>query len=983
MAALFSLAWVFVQAETLRVLAIGNSFSRDAIEQNLHELGEADGVEIVVGNLYIGGCDLDRHLRNMKSDAPAYYYRKVEADGNRIGKDKVTIAEALADEPWDYISLQQVSGKAGNYATYEGVFPELLSLVKAKAPKKAKYMMHQTWAYAKDSNHGAFPDYGKDQDSMFRMVAKTVDRVAKENKIKKIAPAGAAIQNARTTFVGDNLNRDGYHLEENLGRYTAACAWYEALTGRNVVGNAYAPEGMNADLKLVAQRAAHEAVNNPLAVTDLSEMQPMGMIYKDASVPDEIRVEDLLRRMTMEEKVMQLNQYTLGRNNNANNVGEEVLDIPAEIGSLIYFDTVPALRNTMQKKAMEESRLGIPVLFGFDAIHGFRTIYPIGLAQACSWNKGLVQKACGMSAAETKAAGIDWTFSPMIDVARDPRWGRVSEGYGEDPYANGVFADASVRGYQGKNLREPGKIAACLKHYVGYGASEAGRDYVYTEISPQTLWDTYLLPYQRGVQAGAATLMSAFNDISGVPASANRYTMTEVLKEKWGHDGFIVSDWGAIEQLKNQGRVADKRAAAEAAFNAGLEMDMMSHAYDRHLAELVESGAISMEQIDEAVRRVLRVKMRLGLFENPYTPALDRESTFLTAANKDLARKMAEESMVLLKNDGKLLPMKGAKKIAVIGPLAQNRWDLLGNWLGHGKDTDVKTIYEGIKEKFGDAEVIYSQGSALHGDDRSMLADAVKAAQDADIVVLCLGERLTWSGENAVRSDISLPKIQEELAQAIAATGKPIALVLVNGRPLDLTRLEPLSHAILEAWQPGTEGANAIANILSGEASPSGKLAITFPRATGQIPIYYNRRKSGRHHQGFYQDIPSTPLYEFGHGLSYTNFEYSDIAASDTVISRNGKLSLEVTVKNAGEVDGAEPALWYVSDPYCRITRPEKELKHIEKQLIPAGESRTYRFDVNLMRDFGFVDDKGNRFMEEGEYFVEVGPRKVRISVKD
>ena len=313
-----------------------------------------------------------------------------------------------------------------------------------------------------------------------------------------------------------------------------------------------------------------------------------GALYKDAKAPIEKRVDDLLSRMTLEEKVMQLNQYTLGRNNNVNNVGEEVKKVSAEIGSLIYFETNPELRNNMQKKAMEESRLGIPIIFGYDAIHGFRTVYPISLAQACSWNPDLVEQACAVSAQEARMSGVDWTFSPMIDVARDPRWGRVAEGYGEDPYANGVFGAASVRGYQGDNMSAENRVAACLKHYVGYGASEAGRDYVYTEISQQTLWDTYLLPYEMGVKAGAATLMSSFNDISGVPGSANPYTMTEILKNRWRHDGFIVSDWGAIEQLKNQGLAATKKEAARYAFTAGLEMDMMSHAYDRHLQELVE-----------------------------------------------------------------------------------------------------------------------------------------------------------------------------------------------------------------------------------------------------------------------------------------------------------------------------------------------------------------------------------------------------------
>ena len=432
---------------------------------------------------------------------------------------------------------------------------------------------------------------------------------------------------------------------------------------------------MNSEIAAVARRAAHEAVARPDGITDLSHIRAKAPLYKDKSVPAEIRVDNLLGLMTLDEKIMQLNQYTLGRNNNANNVGEEVVNIPAEIGSLIYFDTDPALRNAMQHRAMEESRLGIPVIFGYDAIHGFRTVYPISLAQACSWNPVLVKKACSVSARESRMSGVDWTFSPMIDVARDPRWGRVAEGYGEDPYLNAVYCAASVKGYQGKSLSDSTTVAACLKHYVGYGASEAGRDYVYTEVSPQTLWDTYLPPYEAGVKAGAATLMSSFNDISGVPGSANPYTMTEILKNRWRHDGFIVSDWGAIEQLKNQGLAADKKEAAARALNAGLEMDMMSHAYDRHLAELVAEGKVSEATIDDAVRRVLRVKMRLGLFDNPYTP--DVPDRFLRPADLKIASELAAESMVLLKNDSTLtLPLRNVRRIAVIGPLADNGKDL-------------------------------------------------------------------------------------------------------------------------------------------------------------------------------------------------------------------------------------------------------------------------------------------------------------------
>ncbi|WP_287816455.1 glycoside hydrolase family 3 N-terminal domain-containing protein [Bacteroides sp.] len=707
-------------------------------------------------------------------------------------------------------------------------------------------------------------------------------------------------------------------------------------------------------------------------------------LYKDAKAPIEKRIDDLISRMTLEEKVLQLNQYTLGRNNNVNNVGEEVKKVPSEIGSLIYFDINPELRNSMQKKAMEESRLGIPIIFGYDAIHGFRTIYPISLGQACSWNPGLVEQACAVSAQEARMSGVDWTFSPMIDVARDPRWGRVAEGYGEDPYTNGVFAAVSVRGYQGDDMSAENRMAACLKHYVGYGASEAGRDYVYTEISAQTLWDTYLLPYEMGVKAGAATLMSSFNDISGVPGSANPYIMTEILKKRWKHDGFIVSDWGAVEQLKNQGLAATKKDAAQYAFNAGLEMDMMSHAYDRHLKELVEEGKVTMAQVDESVRRVLRVKFRLGLFERPYTPVTNEKDRFFRPQSMAVAAQLAAESMVLLKNDNQILPLTNKKKIAVVGPMAKNGWDLLGSWCGHGKDTDVEMLYDGLTAEFGgDAELRYAMGCKPQGNDRSGFAGALDVARWSDVVIVCLGEMLTWSGENASRSTIALPQIQEELVKELKEAGKPVILVLSNGRPLELNRMEPLCDAILEIWQPGINGARSMAGILSGRINPSGKLAMTFPYSTGQIPIYYNRRKSGRGHQGFYKDITSDPLYPFGHGLSYTEFKYGTVTPSATKVKRGDKLSAEVTVTNTGARDGAETVHWFISDPYCSITRPVKELKHFEKQFIKAGETKTFRFDIDLERDFGFVNEDGKRFLEAGEYHILVQGQTVKIELID
>lgn len=972
-----------LNARTLRILAIGNSFSRDAVEQNLHELAKADGDTAIIGNLFIGGCSLERHSGNIRDDKHDYVYRKIGADGKMKEKKNTSIAEALKDDQWDYVSLQQASPFSGMFEKYEPYLPGIIKYVKENAPKKSKIILHQTWAYQQGSGHSGFKNYDRDQLKMYRAIVDANKRAAKLGKIKTVVPSGTAVQNARTSFIGDNMNRDGFHLDLSHGRFTAACAWYETLFGKDVTRNKWAPKGMNRDIATVAKRAAHEAVVNPYDITDLSAVSPKTILYKEKDVPVEIRVDNLLGLMTLDEKIMQLNQYTLGRNNNANNVGEEVVNIPAEIGSLIYFDTDPKLRNAMQRRAMEESRLGIPVIFGYDAIHGFRTVYPISLAQACSWNPALVKKACAVSARESRMSGVDWTFSPMIDVARDPRWGRVAEGYGEDPYLNSVYCAASVKGYQGKNLSDSTSVAACLKHYVGYGASEAGRDYVYTEVSPQTLWDTYLPPYEAGVKAGALTLMSSFNDISGVPGSANRYTMTEILKNRWKHTGFIVSDWGAIEQLKNQGLAANKKDAAMYALNAGLEMDMMSHAYDRHLAELVKEGKVSQQTIDEAVRRVLRVKMLLGLFDNPYTP--DVPDRFLRPADLKVAADLAAESMVLLKNDSTLtLPLKDKKRIAVIGPLAKNGWDLLGNWLGHGKPEDVVTLWQGINDEFGnDSEIRYAEGCRRDGSDRSGFKEAFDAAKWADVVVLCLGENLKWSGENASRSSIALPSIQEELAGEVARAGKPVVLVLANGRPLELNRLEPFANAILEIWQPGIRGGEAMAGILSGRINPSGKLAITFPYSTGQIPIYYNRRKSGRGHQGFYQDITSNPMYEFGHGLSYTTFEYGEPVADKRDFKRKDKIKVSVPVTNTGKVEGAETALWFISDPYCSITRPVKELKHFEKKTIKPGETVMMEFQIDPWRDLSFVNADGKRFLENGEYNVIINGKKLTLNLID
>lgn len=714
-------------------------------------------------------------------------------------------------------------------------------------------------------------------------------------------------------------------------------------------------------------------------------LQAQKPVYKDKNAPLENRIKDLVGKMTLEEKILQLNQYTAGLNNNANNIGEAVKDIPSGIGSLIFFSADPNFRNAIQKKAMEESRLGIPILFGFDVIHGFRTVYPISLAQACSWNPALVTKAAAVAAREAKLSGVDWTFSPMIDVARDPRWGRVSEGYGEDPYTNAVFGVATVKGYQGQKLSDPFSIAACLKHYVAYGESEGGRDYRYTDVSAQSLWETYMVPYEACVKAGAATLMSAFNDISGVPATANHYTLTEILKDRWKHDGFVVSDWDAVNQLINQGVAADRKEAGYKAFMAGVEMDMTDNIYFQNFKALVEEKKIPMSKIDDAVSRVLRVKFRLGLFDKPYSDVVGEADRYLKPEDKAVAQQLAAESMVLLKNNNKTLPVAlSVKQVALIGPIVKDKANLLGAWSFNGKEQDVESLFEGFEKEFAQGATLnYAKGCDFEGNDETGFNEAVAAAQKSDVVIVCLGEKKGWSGENASRSSIALPAIQEKLVQELKKTGKPIVLVFSNGRPLELVRLEPLADAMVEMWQPGVAGGSALSGIISGRINPSGKLSITFPLTTGQIPTYYNMRQSARPYanQGNYQDIPIEPLYWLGHGLSYTTFEFSPVKLSAISIKKTEKLKVEVEVSNTGEVKGTETVLWYINDPACSISRPVKELKYFEKKEITAGAKMVYTFEIDPMRDLSYVDANGKRFLETGDFYVMVDKQKVKFQV--
>lgn len=698
--------------------------------------------------------------------------------------------------------------------------------------------------------------------------------------------------------------------------------------------------------------------------------------YRRADLPIEDRVADLLGRMTLEEKIDQLHQCGAS-DTNPNNLATRTDEFRPTYGSFILGGAPTALtvRNAFQRRVVAESRLGIPALFAADVIHGYRAITPIPLAQACTWNPELVRRGCTLAAAEAKAQGIDWTFAPMVDHCVDARWGRIAETFGESPHAASVFCVASVRGYQGERLDGPGSVAACLKHYVGYGASEGGRDYVYTEISPQNLWEMHLPPFEAGIRAGARTVMSGFNDLNGVPTSAHYYTLTEILRHRWGLMGPVVSDWASVSQLINQGFAADGAEAAEKALSAGVDIDMSSGLYRDHLAAHIASGRVPLAAIDEAVRRVLRLKFELGLFEHPYT-----EPSALTGAAPDpgqfpLLEELAARAIVLLKNDGVLPLATTAKRIALIGPLAANSAPLLGCWAQYGQPAETQSIAAALQERLpAGTGLRVVQGCSIQGDASDDLASAVTAARESDLVILCVGEEAGMSGENASRTTLRLAGRQEELVHVVSATGKPVVLVLISGRPLELVSFEGKLSAIVAAWAGGTRAAAALADTLLGRRNPSGRLAVTWPRTTGQIPLYHNMRPRARPgSEGAYRDLPTTPLYEFGHGLGYTTFTYSDLRLNQSTVKTDGRIVAEVTVTNTGAHEGVETVFWFIRDPFASITRPLKELKHFEQASLAPGARHVFRFEIDPMRDLSFPDADGRRLLEAGEIVLMVG----------
>jgi beta-glucosidase len=698
----------------------------------------------------------------------------------------------------------------------------------------------------------------------------------------------------------------------------------------------------------------------------------------------EQRVNALLAQMTLEEKLGQLQQLDGEANGNFRPEHLELIR-KGLLGSTLNVRGAQRT-NQVQRVAMNESRLKIPLLFGFDVIHGYRTIFPIPLAEASSWDPALAERSAAVAAQEANNVGLRWTFAPMVDIARDPRWGRISEGAGEDPFLGAAFARARVRGFQGDDYGAADKILACAKHWVAYGDAEGGRDYNTTDLSENTLREIYFPPFKAAVDAGVGTLMSSFNAINGVPASANAFTLTKVLRQEWKFDGFVVSDYTSVRELINHGIAANEEEAAAAALNAGVDMEMVSRSYNQFGPQLLKQNKLSTATIDEAVRRILRIKFRLGLFDRPYTDEAREPASLLRPESIRLAREIAGRSMVLLKNDRETLPLnKTAGSIAVVGPLADDRRAPLGWWAGDGKEENTVTPLAGIKAKVSaQTKVGYAKGCDVSGDSIAGFQEAVDLAKASDVTIVFVGEIADMVGEAASHATLDLPGRQMELVQAIHATGKPVIVVLVNGRPLSVGWIVNNVPAILESWMGGTQSGNAIADILFGDVNPGAKLPVTFPRTVGQVPIYYNHMNTGRppeaqnRYTSKYYDVPWTPLFPFGYGLSYTTFKISNLQFSAPRISANGKLTVSVEVENTGRRAGDEVVQLYIRDLVATMTRPVKELKGFQRISLQSGEKRRVEFVLGP-EHLGFWNREMRYVVEPGEFRVMVGANSVDV----
>ncbi len=702
-----------------------------------------------------------------------------------------------------------------------------------------------------------------------------------------------------------------------------------------------------------------------------------------ASPDIEIRITHLLARMTLAEKLGQLQQLDGEANGNFR---PEHLELVRKglLGSTLNVRGAQRT-NQLQRVAIEESRLKIPLLFGFDVIHGYRTVFPIPLGEAATWDPAAVELSAAIAAKESRSAGVHWTFAPMVDIARDARWGRIAEGSGEDPFLGSVMARARVLGFQGKDFSVNDKVLACAKHWVAYGAAEAGRDYNTTDISERNLREVYFPPFKAAVDAGVGTFMTAFNDLNGVPASANPFILRDVLRGEWKFTGFVVSDYTSVEELMKHGVAADGAEATREALTAGVDMEMVSRLYNKHGGDLIRQRRLSQQAVDEAVRRILRIKFRLGLFERPYVDETIEPKVIFNNEHVAAARKVAARSIVLLKNEGNVLPLaKSVRSIALIGALANSQKEVLGSWTGDGREQDAVTVLQGIKSKVPQAKINYAKGCEIICDKTDGFDEAVRAARDSDVVIVAVGEAADMSGEAASRSSIDLPGQQLELVKALRASGKPTVVVLMNGRPLTISWLAENSPAILETWFAGTQAGHAIADVLFGDENPGGKLPVTFPRAVGQIPIYYNHMNTGRppdpnnKYTSKYLDVPWTPQFPFGYGLSYTQFKITNLRLSAPKILRTGKLTVTAEVENAGQRAGDEVVQLYIRDVAASVTRPVKELKGFQRVTLQPGEKRLVTFSLGP-EHLGFHNRLMKFVVEPGQFKVMVGPNSEEL----
>ena len=729
----------------------------------------------------------------------------------------------------------------------------------------------------------------------------------------------------------------------------------------------------------------------------------IGGLHAQENIEIEKKVTALLNQMTLEEKIGQMNQYNgfwnvTGPSPKSGNAAFKYNNLASgRVGSMLNIRGAKEVRK-VQEIAVEESRLGIPLIIGFDLIHGYKTVSPIPLAETASWDLAAIERSAALGAREAAAAGINWTFAPMVDITRDARWGRVMEGAGEDPYLGSLVAAARVRGFQGDDLSDPFTIAACAKHFAAYGFAEAGRDYNTVDIGLNTLHNIVLPPFKAAADAGVRTFMNSFNDLNGIPATADRYLQRDILKGNWQFDGFVVSDWGSLREMIDHGYAKDRKHAGELALNGGSDMDMESYIYLEYIQSLLAEGKVTQEQIDDAVRRILRVKFELGLFDDPYRYCDESREKSITGSKEimDAALDMAKKSIVLLKNDNQILPLKKqGQKIALIGPLADDKNSPLGNWRIAADNSTAISVLEGMQAYKGNT-LVHEQGVrlvdkipagfheevAINTTDNSGIAAAVAAAQNADVVVMALGEYGFQSGEGRSRAHLDLPGFQQELLEAVYAVNKNIVLVVMSGRPLILNWADAHLPAIVEAWQLGTQAGNAIAQVLYGDYNPSGKLPMSFPRAVGQLPLYYNHKSTGRPGAdgedagsvfwSHYGDEKNSPLYPFGYGLSYTQFTYSDIRLSANRLKKGGQLIAEIDVTNSGSLTGKEVVQLYLKDHYASATRPVRELKGFELIELKAGETQTVRFTIDEQL-LAFYNAAGQWTAEAGDFSLFIG----------